>query len=86
MNWKKLIATGEAMLGRSLISASQDVVITNEWWRDFATELLIKLQKNQEAAEEALHLLQIDRGEDYFNKVIDCSHAIQWLKEIVEEK
>ena len=85
MNWKKLITTGEAMLGRSY----QDAVNLNliiEWWRDFATELLVKLQKNQEAAAEALHLLQIDRGEDYFNKVIDCSHAIQWLKGIVEEK
>ena len=84
MNWKKLIATGEATLGRSYQEAV-DLVRTAEWWRDFATELLIKLQKNQEAAVEALRLLQIDWGEFYLAKAVDCNSAVVFLKRIVED-
>ena len=85
MNWKKLIATGELILARNYHGA-ENLSDTTVWWRDLALALKIKLQKNQEAVQEALHLLQIDRGEDYFTKAVDCSHAVQWLKEIVEEK
>ncbi len=85
MNWKKLLETGEAILGRSYQEAV-NLDRYEEWWSDLAKELLIKLQKNQEAAAEALHVLEIERQGDYFLKMVDCNNAVIWLRGIVEEK